>query len=87
MWYLLFVVLLLYSKIVFSVKLLQELNRLYHKDFEWKLSATSHGKSVVDCVGGKAKSLVRAKVTSKARNENKLIVQIHMILLLQQVNC
>ena len=41
-------------------------------DVQWSYSATSHGKGVVDGIGGRAKSLVRQAVMSK---NNKAIVQ------------
>ena len=40
----------------------------YAKPFLWKFSITSHGKGVVDGVGGKVKSTVRRKVMSKGRD-------------------
>ena len=43
--------------------LMETLSKKYVKPFIWKFSATSHGKGVVDKVGGKVKSLVRRKVT------------------------
>lgn len=50
---------------IMAVKLCCEVN--------WKYFATSHGKGVVDGIGGSAKSLVRTKVMSKG--EDALIVQ------------
>ena len=49
----------------FMVHLLQYLSRKYNKPFTWKYFATSHGKGVVDGVGGRAKSIVRMAVMSK----------------------
>ena len=43
------------------------------KAFSWKYFATSHGKGVVDGIGGKAKALVWAKVMSNG--DDKIIVQ------------
>lgn len=43
------------------MKILYNLSQKYQKDFSWKYFATSHGKGVVDGVGGRAKSLVREK--------------------------
>ena len=45
----------------------------YAKPFLWKFSITSHGKGVVDGVGGKVKSTVRRKVMSKRKDS--LVVQ------------
>lgn len=49
----------------FMVKLLQQLSHKFKRPFQWKYFATSHGKGIVDGVGGNAKSLVRAEVMSK----------------------
>lgn len=49
----------------FCMKILYDLSQKFQKDFSWKCFATSHGKSVVDGVGGRAKSLVRQKSISK----------------------
>ena len=49
----------------FMVYLLQHLSRKYNKPFTWKYFATSHGKGVVDGVGGRAKSIVRMAMMSK----------------------
>ena len=45
----------------------------HNKPFMWKFSAISHGKGVVDGVGGKVKSTVRQKVMS--HGENHLVPQ------------
>ena len=49
------------------------LSTKYSKEFVWKFSATSHGKGVVDGVGGNVKSIVRRKSMSKGSNH--IIVQ------------
>ena len=36
----------------------------------WKFSATAHGKSVFDSVGGRVKSLVHKKVMSLGKNQS-----------------
>ena len=41
---------------------------MYQKKFSWKFSATSHGKGVVDGVGGRVKSLVHAKAMSLGKD-------------------
>ncbi|KAJ8038387.1 hypothetical protein HOLleu_15805 [Holothuria leucospilota] len=46
----------------FIAKLLLILAQEYGKMFEWQYFATSHGKGVVDGVGGAAKSLVRQAI-------------------------
>ena len=43
------------------VKLLQIFSSKYGKTFTWKYVATSHGKGVVDGIGGNIKRLVRIK--------------------------
>ena len=50
----------------FMVHLLQYLSDKFKKPFIWKYFATSHGKGIIDGVGGRAKSLVRQAVMSKA---------------------
>ena len=50
----------------FCMKLLRDITLKLKKDVTWKYFATSHGKGVVDGIGGKAKSLVRQKVMSKS---------------------
>ncbi len=50
----------------FTMKLLHQLSSQFQKQFSWKFSATSHGKGVVDGIGGRAKSLVRQKVMSQS---------------------
>ena len=52
---------------------METLSKKYAKPFMWKFSATSHGKGVVDGVGGKVKSMVRRKVMSKGKDS--LVVQ------------
>ena len=48
--------------------LIQELSKKHGKPFIWKFSATSHGKGVVDGVGGKIKSSVHKKVVSLGKD-------------------
>jgi hypothetical protein len=57
----------------FTMKLLHQLSVMFKKKFTWKFSATSHGKGVVDGIGGRAKSLVRQKVMSQS--SERTIVQ------------
>ena len=45
---------------------METLSKKYAKPFVWKFSVTSHGKVVVDGVGGKVKSTVRKRFTSSA---------------------
>ena len=47
------------------VRLLEVLAQKYKRNFTWKYFATSHGKGIVDGVGGSAKSIVRTAVMSK----------------------
>ena len=48
--------------------LIQELSKKHGKLFIWKFSATSHGKGVVDGVGGKIKSSVYNKVMRQGKD-------------------
>ena len=48
--------------------LIQELSKKYGKPFIWKFSATSHGKGIVDGVGGKVKLSVHKKVMSLGKD-------------------
>ena len=57
----------------YMMNLLQSLTSKYKHQFTWKYFATGHGKGVVDGVGGRAKSLVRAEVMSK--KSERTIVQ------------
>lgn len=52
----------------YMVKLMRVLSQKFACDFQWKYFATSHGKGVVDGIGGRAKSLVRLKTMSKREN-------------------
>ena len=52
----------------YTRKLLQTLSGKYNKEFVWKFSAMSHGKGVVDGVGGNVKSTVRRKCMSKRKD-------------------
>ena len=47
--------------------ILRELARLLNVEIIWKFFATSHGKGVVDGIGGKAKSTVRQQVLSQKK--------------------
>ena len=47
------------------MKLLQISSKKYGCRFTWKYFATSHGKGIVDGIGGRAKSIVRTEVMSK----------------------
>ena len=42
----------------YCVEIIRRLAEKYNKPFTWKYFATSHGKSVVDGVGGNCKSIV-----------------------------
>ena len=44
------------------VKFFQSFSQKHERPFSWKHFGTSHGKEVVDGIGGKAKTLVRAKL-------------------------
>ena len=57
----------------FMRHLIEKLSLKYNKTFTWKFSATSHGKGVVDGIGGKVKSTVRRKVMSQGKN--RILVQ------------
>jgi len=57
----------------YMMKAVYMLSAKYNKNFQWKYFATSHGKGVVDGIGGRAKSLVRQAVMSKTANN--VIVQ------------
>ena len=52
----------------FMRQLIQNLSLKYNKPLTWKFSATSHGKGVVNGVGGKVKSTIRCKVMSQGKN-------------------
>ena len=57
----------------FMIHLIRLLSAKYQRKFTWRYFATSHGKGVVDGVGGRAKSLVRTEVMSK--KSDKTVVQ------------
>ena len=57
----------------FMRHLMETLSKKHAKLFMWKFSATSHGKGVVDGVGGKVKSMVRRKMMSQGKDS--LVVQ------------
>lgn len=48
--------------------LLEKLAKCYNKSFSWKYFATSHGKGVVDGIGGRVKSSVHRKAMSFGKN-------------------
>lgn len=49
----------------FMCRFLVYLSKKYDRKFSWKYTATSHGKGVVDGIGGLAKSMVLKEVFSK----------------------
>ena len=49
----------------FMVRTLQVLSEKFNRDFTWKYFATSHGKGIVDGVGGNVKRLVRMKMMAQ----------------------
>ena len=57
----------------YIVHLLRRLSEKYSKSFTWKYFATSHGKGVVDGIGGNCKAIVRKKCFSKGKD--RIIVQ------------
>ena len=44
------------------------LTKKFQCKVSWKYFATSHGKGVVDGIGGSAKSLVRKRVMNQGKN-------------------
>ena len=50
--------------------LIKELAIKHSKPFIWKFPATSHGKGVVDSIGGKVKSSVHKKVMSLGKDQS-----------------
>lgn len=57
----------------YMVKLLSDLCAKHNHEFYWKYFATSHGKGVVDGIGGNVKRLVRQKIMSQSNEA--LIIQ------------
>lgn len=57
----------------YCVEIIRRLSEKYNKPFTWKYFATSHGKGVVDGVGGNCKSIVRRQTMSKGAD--RIIVQ------------
>ena len=55
------------------VQVLKDLGEKIEKSISWKYFATSHGKGILDGIGGRAKYLVRQKVMSKS--STPIIVQ------------
>lgn len=49
----------------YMVKLLRDIGIKLNKEVRWNFFATSHGKGVVDGIGGSAKSLVRRRVMAR----------------------
>ena len=52
----------------YMAKVLNLLSQKYGRTFSWKYFATSHGKGVVDGVGGNVKRLVREKMMSQGES-------------------
>ena len=52
----------------FMRQLIEDFSLQYGKKFIWKFSATSHGKGVVDGIGGNVKSNVRRQVMSMKKD-------------------
>ena len=57
----------------FCVNFLSILSKELNIEVQWKYFATSHGKGVVDGIGGSAKSLVRSQ--SKSKSSKSLSIQ------------
>ena len=51
-------------------QLIEDLSLQYKKKINWKFSATSHGKGVVDGIDGNVKSNVRPKVMNMKKNRS-----------------
>ena len=49
----------------FTLKIIHEISQILQCEVRWQYFATSHGKGVVDGIGGAAKSAVRKRVLSK----------------------
>ena len=56
----------------YMVKFLQFVSQKYDQQFSWKSSANSHGKDIVDGVGGRAKSLV---LKFMSQGDDRMVVQ------------
>ena len=54
----------------FMQQLIEDLSLQYKKKINWKFSATSHGKGVVDGIDGNVKSNVRPKVMNMKKNRS-----------------
>ena len=52
----------------YIVKLVSMLSKKFQCKVSWKYYSTSHGKGVVDGIGGSAKSLVRKRVMNQGKN-------------------
>ena len=50
----------------YSLKIMSEIAKILQCEIRWQYFATSHGKGVVDGIGGAAKSAVRRRVLSKS---------------------
>ncbi|CAL4130964.1 unnamed protein product [Meganyctiphanes norvegica] len=57
----------------FCVKIVSNLSKKLKINVQWNYFATSHGKGVVDGIGGSAKALVRSKV--KSMSDDSVIIQ------------
>ena len=51
-------------------QLIEDLSLQYKKKINWKFSATSHGKGVVDGIDGNGKSNVRPKVMNMKKDRS-----------------
>ena len=53
----------------YMMKLLHHVSKEHSAKFTWDYFATSHGKGMVDRIGGEVKSMVQQQVLSKNKNE------------------
>ena len=51
-------------------QLIEDLSLQYKKKINWKFSATSHGKGIVDGIDGNVKSNVRPKVMNMKKDRS-----------------
>ena len=56
--------------------LIEKLSECDNKPFSWKFSATSHGKGVIDGVGGKVKSSVQLGATPSYEQDSETFAKI-----------
>ena len=54
----------------FMQQLIEDLSLQFKKKFIWKFSATSHGRGVIDCIGGNVKSNVRHHTMSMKKDRS-----------------